>query len=104
MNQKVLVRDFRPHCSTKWYQTTVLKRLGSLTYEVMMEGKPRCVHVDHLRPLVDEQEESNNVTDDQATINVTELNKYQSFHQRTLKQLLSRTQDALNESRSLQKD
>ena len=37
----------------------------------MMEGKPRSVHVDHLRPLVDEQEESNNVTDDQATINVT---------------------------------
>ena len=45
VNQKVLVLDFRPHCSTKWY---VLKHLGLLTYEVMMEGKPRSVHVDHL--------------------------------------------------------
>ena len=70
VNQKVLVRDFRPHCPTKWYQTTILKCLGPLTYEVLMEGKPRRVHVDHLQPWVDEIRESNTVTDDQVTLNV----------------------------------
>ena len=38
-NQKVVVRDFRPHRPAKWYQSTILKRLGPLTYEVLMEGK-----------------------------------------------------------------
>ena len=71
MNQKVLVRDFRPHCPTKWYQIIVLKCLGPLTYEVLMEGKPRSVHVDHLQPWVDEIRESNTVTNDQVTLNVT---------------------------------
>ena len=70
VNQKVLVRDFRPHCPTKWYQTTILKCLCPLTYEVLMEGKPRRVHVDHLQPWVDDIRESNTVTDDQVTLNI----------------------------------
>ena len=45
--------------------------MGPLTYEVLMEGKPRRVHVDHLQPWADEIRESNIVTDDQVTLNVT---------------------------------
>ena len=70
-NQKVVVRDFRPHRPAKWYQSTILKCLGPLTYEVLMEGKLRQVHVDHLRSWVDEPKEPNTVPDDDITVNVT---------------------------------
>ena len=73
-NQKVLVRDFRPHCPSKWYLTTILKCLGSLTYEVMMDGKPRKVHIDHLRPWIcteDEPNEPSTSSVDESTVNTT---------------------------------
>ena len=71
-NQKVLVRDFRPHCPSKWYLTTILKCLGSLTYKVMMDGKPRKVHIDHLRPWTeDEPNEPSTSSVDESTVNST---------------------------------
>ena len=69
INQQVAVRDFRRHRPAKWYQTTILKCLGPLTYEVIMGGKPRKVHVDHLRPWLDEQVKPNTGTDE-VTVNV----------------------------------
>ena len=71
-NQKVLVCDFHSHCPSKWYQTTILKCLGSLTYEVMMDGKPHKVHINHLRPWTeDEPNESNTSSVDKSTVNST---------------------------------
>ena len=71
--QKVLVCDFWPHCPSKWYQTTILKCLESLTYKVMMDGKPRKVHIDNLRPWIDEPGESNTSSVDESTVTTTTI-------------------------------
>lgn len=50
VDQEVSVRDLRPNSVNKWRKGKVTKRLGTLAYEVHVDGQTRKAHIDHMRP------------------------------------------------------
>ena len=66
-NQQVLIRDLRPKATEKWRRGKVTKRLGTLAYEVSIDGHVRKTHLDHMRPCfadkVDNGDKVTSVTD-----------------------------------------
>ena len=56
--QEVLVRNHRPNTKVKWRRARILAQLGPLNYEVSIDGQTRMVHVDHLLPSSQEEDEA----------------------------------------------
>ena len=52
VNDNVMVRNLRPNATDKWRNGTVTKVLGSLNYEVTIDGHSHQAHIDHLLPGV----------------------------------------------------
>ena len=64
VDQQVFVRDLRPNSTDKWRRGKVTKRLGTLAYEVTLDGQIRKAHVDHMQPWVHDNNDA--VTDSQT--------------------------------------
>ena len=50
VNDNVMVCDLRPNATDKWRNGIITKVLGSLNYEVTVDGHSRQAHIDHLLP------------------------------------------------------
>ena len=60
VDQQVFVRYLRPNSTDKWRKGKVTKCLGTLAYEVTIDGRVRKFHVDHMCPWLADNSVDNN--------------------------------------------
>lgn len=50
VGEAVLLRDLHPTAASKWRAAVISRKLGTLAYEVNIDGQTRQAHIDHIKP------------------------------------------------------